>query len=805
MDASAQLQIHSQQALLESLHGRLPQAVAVLDTSLRIVYTNPRWSAFLGGAGGSQIGERLSAAPDLSGAALRCAGSGKTIQLDGWSRAAPDGETFWDVTFAPLVENGGVTGVIAVADDATARVLAERAAAARVRLTAFRADVSQALASSDEIDAVLQACAEAMVQHAPAAFGRIWVLDEAEDSYRLRASAGLYTRLNGIYACIPADWIRQKTFAAHTPGMAVDILRTHQVREPEWAAENGLVAWAAHPLMARGQVVGFMVMFARQNFDADTLDELAAVADAIAQFLERKQAEAALREREAQYHSIFSETTDGLVIYTIGERAIVEANPALCALTGYRRDELLGMDPLLLIAPEDHQRVLDAGVVTDDDRFMLTVTVLNKDGSSFDAELNRTTFVYQGRPHGLAVVRDITERAQSYRFLEARVAERTRELQTLLEISRSITLTSELEPLAEQIFDQLRRLVAYESASIGLIDHGRITMMAVRRDEIGARYRSSLGNQFVVDRASTIWQELAAGQTLYTPDVYGDDETARGFRERVGDQLHTTYAHVRSWLAAPLLVQNELIGGLFISSALQDRYRQHDIDLVAATANQVAVAIQNARLHEQARSMAALEERQRLARELHDSVSQALFGIGLGAETARVMLDRDPAKAAQPIDYVLQLARGGMAEMRALIFELRPESLAQEGLVAALQKQAAATRARHAIAVELALCDEPEAPLEVKEALYRIAQEALHNTVKHARASTVELRLAATDGALRLEIRDDGRGFDTSSSFPGHLGLVSMRERVARLAGGVTIDSAPGEGTCVQVTLPLSS
>src|SRR5213078_3825441 len=140
-----------------------------------------------------------------------------------------------------------------------------------------------------------------------------------------------------------------------------------------------------------------------------------------------------------------------------------------------------------------------------------------------------------------------------------------------------------------------------------------------------------------------------------------------------------------------------------------------------------------------AQAKAALEERQRLARELHDSVSQALFGISLGARTARALLAQDPARAAEPIDYVQSLAEAGLAEMRALIFELRPESLESEGLVAAISKQAAALRARHQIEVRADLGAEPALPLERKEALYRIAQEATHNTVKHARAGAIDL------------------------------------------------------------------
>jgi signal transduction histidine kinase len=137
-----------------------------------------------------------------------------------------------------------------------------------------------------------------------------------------------------------------------------------------------------------------------------------------------------------------------------------------------------------------------------------------------------------------------------------------------------------------------------------------------------------------------------------------------------------------------------------------------------------------------------------------------------------------------------------------LIFELRPESLATEGLIAALEKQAALVQARYELAVHAALCDEPDVPLEVKETIYRIAQEALNNTVKHAQAEGVELRLEQDTSEILLEVRDDGVGFDPAGSFPGHLGLKSMRERVVRLGGTLRIESAPGEGTRIRAQIP---
>jgi signal transduction histidine kinase len=191
--------------------------------------------------------------------------------------------------------------------------------------------------------------------------------------------------------------------------------------------------------------------------------------------------------------------------------------------------------------------------------------------------------------------------------------------------------------------------------------------------------------------------------------------------------------------------------------------------------------------------------RPRRARALHDSVSQALYGIALGARTARTLLDRDAARAVEPVDYVLSLAEAGLAEMRALIFELRPESLEIEGLVAALDKQIAATSARYNIAVEAALGEEPALSLGNKEVFYRIGQEALHNIVKHSRATQASVRLAASNGDVTMEISDNGVGFDAGQSFPGHIGLVSMAERAGSIGARLEVESTPGKGTTVRI------
>lgn len=141
--------------------------------------------------------------------------------------------------------------------------------------------------------------------------------------------------------------------------------------------------------------------------------------------------------------------------------------------------------------------------------------------------------------------------------------------------------------------------------------------------------------------------------------------------------------------------------------------------------------------------------------------------------------------------------------MRALIFELRPESLAQEGLIAALHKQAAALQARHGLRVDAQLDEEPDASLATKDVVYRIAREALHNAVKHARANSVQLLVKSEDKSLIVVVRDEGVGFEVADEFPGHLGLRSMRERATGAAGVLEVDSVPGAGTRVRAAIPI--
>ena len=252
------------------------------------------------------------------------------------------------------------------------------------------------------------------------------------------------------------------------------------------------------------------------------------------------------------------------------------------------------------------------------------------------------------------------------------------------------------------------------------------------------------------------------------------------------------------WLVQ-LFLAVAVLGGLVLASQ------------VAGLARAEAALRDSERAEQQAR-LAAREaqaaERARLARDLHDSVSQALFSMSMHARTAQLALARVPHAGGGPlaraVGQLRELAAGALAEMRALLFELRPDALAEEGLVAALARQAAAISAREGLPVTVEGPDEPLPLLpEAAEHSYRVALEALHNTVKHAAASHAAVLVEAGDGpCVRVSVTDDGAGFDPARARPGHLGLRTMAERARAVGGDLELVTAPGAGTRVQLTVP---
>ncbi|HET9345001.1 MAG TPA: sensor histidine kinase [Candidatus Limnocylindrales bacterium] len=200
--------------------------------------------------------------------------------------------------------------------------------------------------------------------------------------------------------------------------------------------------------------------------------------------------------------------------------------------------------------------------------------------------------------------------------------------------------------------------------------------------------------------------------------------------------------------------------------------------------------------------MASSQERAHLARELHDSVTQALFSMTLVTRTTELLVDRDSAKAKEQLASLRDLQREALAEMRALIFELRPGNLEQDGLLPALKTHTAALQGRIGLPIVVTSDLDERLPLNVEEVLYRISQEALHNVVKHAAARQVTLSIERARKAVRLRIADDGKGFDAASVPDGHLGLAGMRARAEKIGATLEVDSRPGAGTTIEVILP---
>jgi signal transduction histidine kinase len=384
------------------------------------------------------------------------------------------------------------------------------------------------------------------------------------------------------------------------------------------------------------------------------------------------------------------------------------------------------------------------------------------------------------------------ENARLYEQVQAR----SQELAALLSVSRNVASTLELRPLLTLIIEQLKEIVDFSRCSIFELEGETMVIL----DSRASFTEMPLDMRFEVGELGPIWERMSRGESVVVDDVHDESVLAQAYRHAAGPRMQTyAFQAIHSALGVPLTSKDRIIGMLVLTHIQPAYYNERHAGLVSAIATQVAVAIDNARLYEQAQQLAAVEERQRLARELHDSVSQALYGIALGARTARTLLDRDPAKVVEPVEYVLSLAEAGLAEMRALIFELRPESLEIEGLVVALDKQVAATAARYGIEVTSDLIEEPEMSLAQKEIFYRIGQEALHNVVKHARASKASVRLARDNGSFVLEVADNGVGFEAGQSFPGHMGLVSMSERAQSIGAELEVESAPGRGTKVKL------
>jgi PAS domain S-box-containing protein len=511
---------------------------------------------------------------------------------------------------------------------------------------------------------------------------------------------------------------------------------------------------------------------------------------------ERKRAEEALVQSEERYRAVVEQAMEGIFLCDAATGEVLESNTAFRELLGYTAGEVRGIKIHDII--DDDRESIDSNlrlILEEGSRFLGERRYRRKDGSLVDVEAAASVISYGGRKVILDVIRDVTERVEAFRMLEERVT-------ALAGISASLTVGQTMEATLDALATRVVKSTAAVACTVVLLNAETGMPRTAGSHGLPEGYTVGLQAAYRNGLRPAAMEVFRTHKPMLVRDI-----RQYSLNEPLSSPLHR-YLHEAPWdkiYCVPLVYRSLALGTINLYYLPGEEPSEDESVFLGAVADQTAVAVENARLFAAAQDTAALEERQRLARELHDSVSQALYSIILGTDAARTLLVQDPDRVTEPLEYVLSLAKMGLAEMRALIFELRPESLATEGLIAALEKQAALVQARHELAVHMTLCAEPDAPVEVKEAVYRVAQEALNNTVKHARAERVELHLEQEAEEILLEVCDDGEGFDASGSFPGHLGLKSMRERVAHLGGTLRIESAPGEGSRIRARIPAGT
>lgn len=389
------------------------------------------------------------------------------------------------------------------------------------------------------------------------------------------------------------------------------------------------------------------------------------------------------------------------------------------------------------------------------------------------------------------------------RAAQAAAARQLERLGTLARITERLLAATDLDAVLRVVVEAGHRLCGATMGMVGLIDRDTRQIIPAAFDGEPRAYFEEFIRP-VLDE--DFFEHTATGQALARrAAVAVEDYAAWGRTHRL--QQKTVALGVRAMIAAPLLVEGVPTGVLWVNDVRPRTFAAEDVALVQALAGQAALAIEHARLAARGRDAAALEERARLARELHDSVTQSVFSLGLFARTAQTQHARGSDQLGGTLERVATLARDALAEMRALLFELRPAALEQEGLAGALEQLVAAMRVRSELTITYAAETDVRLPADSETAIFRIVQEALGNAAKHARATAASVTLAAGDGVLRVEVRDDGVGFDpgrpAADGRSGGMGLRSMRERAAATGLTLRVMSAPGAGTRVTVTAPL--
>lgn len=343
-----------------------------------------------------------------------------------------------------------------------------------------------------------------------------------------------------------------------------------------------------------------------------------------------------------------------------------------------------------------------------------------------------------------------------------------------------------------QIVDAVRRLANAQSAALGIVGEDGALAHIITSGISQEMLQETGGLPATIGLFRAALEEPSP---IRIPDI-SEDQRADG--------MPAALSALGAFMGVPLVSGEGVLGAFYlIGRTGAPAFTAADQEAAQMLASHAILAIENARLYERSRELTVIEERNRLARELHDAVSQTVFSIVFTARSAATLLERDPVAARAQVADLQQLAQDAQREMRSLIFELRPAEIEQEGLVSTLRKHIDVLRRVYGPEIELAVTGECRLASQTEKEVFRIAQEALSNALKHSGAERVWIRLSMNGDRVSLEIRDDGKGFDpVAAESQTRFGLTSMRERVQLLGGVLAIDSAPGRGTAVSLEVP---
>jgi PAS domain S-box-containing protein len=431
-----------------------------------------------------------------------------------------------------------------------------------------------------------------------------------------------------------------------------------------------------------------------------------------------------------------------------------------------------------------------------------TATILRSDGSELHARIAPAiVFDEQGKLlQSIAVVSDISDQVEAHRLLDQRINKRKEEIASLMEVSRIVVSPLGFNDQVKQILTQLRTVISCDGVSV-LLQEENILIADTFQQTLPHKMMKQLLRPFYQPEmiSEQYWQDEA----LVFQNCRGHTQEECDFVRLTESLFGSIPFEMVSWIGIPVRSRNSMIGVLSAFAAQEAFFTPEIAELMQAFANQITIVFENNRLYKQARALAAAGERNRLARELHDSVTQSLYSVRLYAEAVRSALTAGMIPAANKnLDQLISIARDGMSDLRLLIFELKPQVLEELGLLGALKKRLEMVETRAGIQAEFKVEGELELSPDIEVQLYWVVYEALSNVLKHAKAKHVFLDFRFLDGRLIVVVQDDGVGFDLEKyNVSQSSGLKNIIDRIEGLGGSIKIDSRPGEGTSVKIVL----